>query len=170
MWRGPSASRSRRTATAAYRVLEQRLRLWSRREIASTSDPAVMELVAATTRETLGDILSYCLSASADDPAATELFATVLLEWKDVGSLERTAARRGRRRAVGATIGTCSTGCASLQAESLRQPRGTAEAEQTAHQLGIAEAAAFGQDLRIADAGRGASPALCRDPGHLRSG
>ena len=133
-----------KTATAVYRDLEQRLRLWSRREIASTSDPAVMELVAATTRETLGDILSYGLSASADDPAATMLFATVLLEWKDVRSLERTlldTAAAGLPADDRALLDRVR----ELQAESLRQPRGTAEAQQAAHQLGIAEATLSGR-------------------------
>ncbi|WP_342235682.1 CHAT domain-containing tetratricopeptide repeat protein [Inquilinus sp. OTU3971] len=128
-----------KTTTATYRALELRLRLWSRREIASTSDPAVMELVAATTREPLGDILSYCLSVSAGDPAATELFATVLLEWKDVLSLERTmldTAAAGFPAEDRALLDRVR----ELQAESLRQPRNTAAAEQTARQLGIAEA------------------------------
>lgn len=128
-----------KTATATYRALEQRLRLWSRREIASTSDPAVMEQVAATIREPLGDILSYCRSASAGDPAATELFATVLLEWKDVLSLERTlldtaaASLSPDDRALLERV-------RALQAESLRQPQDAAVGERTAHQLGIAEA------------------------------
>ena len=38
-------------ATAAYVRLEERLRLWARREYASTSDQAVIEQVAAATRE-----------------------------------------------------------------------------------------------------------------------
>lgn len=147
-----------KTATATYRALEQRLRLWSRREIGSTSDPAVMELVAATIREPLGDILSYSLSVSAGDPAAAELFATVLLEWKDVLSLERTL------------IDTAAAGLSAddralldrvreLQAESLRQPRDTAAAVQTAHELGIAEATLSGRitGLRKLEEERGRS-------------
>lgn len=128
-----------KTATATYQALEQRLRLWSRREIASTSDPAVMEQVAATIREPLGDILSYSRSASAGDPAATELFATVLLEWKDVLSLERTlldtaaASLSPDDRALLDRV-------RALQAESLRQPHDTTAGERTARQLGIAEA------------------------------
>jgi CHAT domain-containing protein/tetratricopeptide (TPR) repeat protein len=128
-----------KTATATYKVLEQRLRLWSRREIASTSDPAVMELVAATTREPLGDMLSYGMSASAGDPAATELFAIVLLDWKDVLSLERTmldTAAAGLPADDQALLDRVR----ALQAESLQQPQDSAGAEHTAHQLAIAEA------------------------------
>ena len=77
-------------ATAAYAALERRMSLWARREIASTSSPDVRERVAATTRESLGDILAYCLANSARDPDATALFAKVLLDWKAVGTLERT--------------------------------------------------------------------------------
>lgn len=128
-----------RTATATYQALEQRLRLWSRREIASTSDPAVMELVAATTREPLGDILSFCLSASADDPAAAELFATVLLDWKDVLSLEKTLLDTAAA-GLSADDRALLDRVRALQAESLRQPRNTAAAERTAHRLGVAEA------------------------------
>ncbi|OWJ64283.1 CHAT domain-containing tetratricopeptide repeat protein [Inquilinus limosus] len=128
-----------KTATATYRVLEQRLRLWSRREIASTSDLAVMELVAATTREPLGDILSYARSASASDPAASALFATVLLEWKDVLSLERTMLDTAAA-GLSADDRALLDRVRALQAESLRQPRDTAAAEGTAHELGIAEA------------------------------
>lgn len=128
-----------KTATAVYRNLEQRLRLWSRREFASTSDPAVVELVAATTRETLGDILSYSISASAGDPAATELFATVLLEWKDARSLERTLLDTAAP-GLSADDRILLDRVRALQAESLRRPRDTAETQQTAHQLGIAEA------------------------------
>lgn len=128
-----------KAATAVYRDLEQRLRLWSRREIASTSDPAVMELVAATTREPLGDMLSYGMSASASDPTATELFATVLLDWKDVLSLERTLLDTSAA-GLSADDRALLDRVRALQAESLRQPRDTAAAERTAHQLGIAEA------------------------------
>ena len=126
-------------ATAAYRVLEQRLRLWSRREIASTPDQSVMEQVAATTREALGDILSYCFSASAKDPAATELFATVLLEWKAVGSLERTVLDAAAAGLSGEDRDLLDR-VRGLQAESLHQPRGSAGSERTTRDLTIAEA------------------------------
>ncbi|WP_372501771.1 CHAT domain-containing protein [Tistrella mobilis] len=76
-------------ATAAYVRLEERLRLWARREYASTSDQAVIEQVAATTREALGDILSYGYAAGRSDPQAIALVARVMLNWKAPGSLER---------------------------------------------------------------------------------
>lgn len=125
-------------ATEAYRVLEERLRLWSRREIASTSDPAVAEEVAATTRKTLGDILSFAMARAADEPAAAALFAGILLNWKAVGSLERTLLDNAARTLSGADRALLER-VRALRAESLKQPRGAPDSAQ--RELALAEAA-----------------------------
>lgn len=118
-----AAQQKTKDATAAYATLERRLSLWARREIASTSSPEVRERVAATTRESLGDILAYCLANSAGDPAATALFAKVMLDWKAVGTLERTLLD-----GVAATLPeadrTLLAEVRRLQAASLAGPRG----------------------------------------------
>ncbi len=73
------------TTTDTYAKLERRMRLWSRREYASTTDEATLEQVGKWTRKSVGDIL-YSFKASRTDPKAQQLFATVLAEWKAVGT------------------------------------------------------------------------------------
>jgi CHAT domain-containing protein len=122
-----------------YLELEERLRLWSRREIASTSDPAVMEDVALKTRETIGDMLSYAMRVSPKDGAGARLFSTILLEWKSVGTMERdilqaaSVALSGKDRELLDRV-------RKLQAESLKAADGK-ESEDLDRQLAIAEAA-----------------------------
>lgn len=126
-------------ASERYLDLEERLRLWSRREFASTSDPSVMEDVALKTRETIGDMLSYAMTVSPKDPAGSRLFAKILLEWKSVGSVERdildaaSGALTGKDKELLDRV-------RRLQAQSLEVPggKGTGDLDR---QLAIGEAA-----------------------------
>lgn len=117
-------ARKARETVATYVELERRLRLWSRREYASSSDTSVLEEVARSTRNYLGDILSYANFAARDNDAALQLFSRVFLEWKSVGSVEREALRAAEGK-LSADDRALAVRVRALQQQSLTLPRGS---------------------------------------------
>lgn len=125
------------TTTATYAELERRMRLWSRREFASTSDQVLLEQVALWTRESIGDILAYSYKARTD-PQARQLFATVLAEWKAVGSLERAVMETAKTQ-MSEPDKTLMAKVTRLREQSLARPG--AGMDDVERELAIAEAA-----------------------------
>lgn len=106
---------------ATYVELERRLRIWSRREFASTSDPATLEQVATTTRENIGDIMRYSFHALRDNPQVMQLVGRLLVEWKTPGSLERALLDGIRDRLPPEDLALLER-VRALRAESLSHP------------------------------------------------
>lgn len=126
--------------TAAYATLEKRMRLWAQREYASTNDSAALEQVGEWTRSTVGSIISYSYGAARTDPKAQELFATVLADWKAVGSLDRTVTETAEAQ-MSEPDKALLAKVRDLQAKSLAQRRGGSGMSDLERELAIAEAA-----------------------------
>ncbi len=114
----------RKESFATYVELERRLRIWSQREIASTTDTATLEQVAATTRENIGDILRYSFRFLRGKPQLIALVGRVLVEWKTPGTLER-ALLDGARDELSQDDLALLERVRALRAESLSGPDAT---------------------------------------------